>query len=192
MKLNNHMIVTALILAASTAGAWAQTETASNAAPPNGHSASAPAQPPVTAADIQELKDALAAQQRQIQALLAQLHSKDKKPAQQPVQSAGPSVSAADANAQESPAVVTTNPQTTSQDKRAQNAGSSDEHIRNLERQIKALAPTSFTADVRLRMEPPCGGPSDQSLDRARARIRARFNAIATLADQFAACLTRA
>src|SRR6266700_5574194 len=167
MKLNKNHIFIALILAASTAGAWAQPETASNAAPSKGDAASAPAQPPVTAADIQELKDALAAQQLQIQALLAQLHSKDKEPAQQPVHSAGPSGSAADANAQESPAVVATNPQTTSQDKSAQNAGSSDERIRNLERQIKGLGPISFSGDVRLRMEPLFGGPSDQSLDRA-------------------------
>ena len=60
---------------------------------------------------------------------------------------------------------------------RAQNvqAGSSDERIRNLERQIKGLGPISFSGDVRVRAEPFFGGPADHSLDRARARIRARF-----------------
>ena len=71
MKLNNTLIFTALTIAALTAGAA---------------SAPAPAPAPVTAADIQELKDALAAQQRQIQALQAQLQAKEQ--AQQKVQSA--------------------------------------------------------------------------------------------------------
>ena len=45
---------------------------------------------------------------------------------------------------------------------------------------------------MRLRAEPFFGGPSDQSLDRARARVRARFNAVANLGDQFRAGLTLA
>jgi hypothetical protein len=64
-------------------------------------------------------------------------------------------------------------------------AGSSDERIRNLERQIKGIGPISFSGDVRVRAEPFFGGPSDHSLDRARARIRARFNAFAELGSQF-------
>src|SRR6266567_3113681 len=194
MKLNKNLMFATLVLAASTSVAWAQTETASNAALSKGNAASVPAQPLATAADIQELKDALAAQQLQIQALLAQLHSMEKEPAQQSVQFAGPSVAPADASAQESPAVVATNLGTTPQEqgKSGQNAGSSDERIRNLERQIKGLGPISLSGDVRLRMEPLFGGPSDQSLDRARARVRARFNAIATLGDQFRAGLTLA
>ena len=43
MKLNKNVFLTALTLAATTAGVWAQTETASNAAPPKGYAASAPA-----------------------------------------------------------------------------------------------------------------------------------------------------
>ncbi len=54
-----------------------------------GVSASPP--PPVTAADIQELKAALAAQQQQIQALQAELQSKNQT-SQPQVQSAGLSV----------------------------------------------------------------------------------------------------
>ena len=76
--------------------------------------------------------------------------------------------------------------------KTTQNAGSSDERIRNLEREIQGLGPISFSGDVRLRGEPFFGGPTDQSLDRMRARVRARFNAIATLGEQFRAGLTLA
>jgi hypothetical protein len=64
-------------------------------------------------------------------------------------------------------------------------AGSSDERIRNLERQIKGLGPISFSGDIRLRAEPFFGGPTDQSLDRMRGRVRARFNATADLGSQF-------
>jgi hypothetical protein len=64
MKRIKNIFLTALTLAALSAGAWAQT--------------SAPAQPAVTAADVQALKDALAAQQQQIQALQDELHRKDQ------------------------------------------------------------------------------------------------------------------
>jgi hypothetical protein len=201
MKLSTNLLFTTLTLAALTAGAWAQTEVASNAAPANGPAAAAPASPatapaPVTAADIQELKDALAAQQQQIQALQAQLHAKEQ--GQQQVQSAGlsattvaPTASAAPVPSG-SPAILASNLQDTPTNKSQQNAGSSDERIRNLEREIQGLGPISFSGDVRLRLEPFFGGPTDQSLDRARARVRARFNAIATLGDQFRAGLTLA
>ena len=64
MKPIKNVFLTALMLAGFSAGAWAQT--------------SLPAQPAVTAADIQALKDALAAQQQQIQALRDELHRKDQ------------------------------------------------------------------------------------------------------------------
>jgi len=190
---------TALALTAFTTGARAQTETASNTAPGNTSASSvAPAPPPaITAADIQSLKDALASQQEQIRALQAQLDNKqlddkEKEHAPQPLASAITSVPVAESKAQQPPATVGASLQDTSQDRRAQNAGSSDERIRNLERQIKGLGPISLSGDIRLRMEPIFGGPTDQSLDRARARVRARFNAVANLGEQFRAGLTLA
>jgi Putative porin len=197
MKLNQNLLFTTVTLAALTAGAWAQTEVASNAAAPaNGSVASAPAPAPVTAADIQELRAALAAQQRQIEALQAQLQSKEQS--QQQVQSvvlsAVPVAVTAPAppRASDSRVTIATNLQDTPTNKSQQNAGSSDERIRNLEREIQGLGPISFSGDVRLRGEPFFGGPSDQDLDRMRARIRARFNAVATLGEQFRAGLTLA
>ncbi|HEV2717520.1 MAG TPA: putative porin, partial [Terriglobales bacterium] len=189
MKRTQNLFLTTLMLMALTAGAWAQTETASTSDPANGYAAADPVAKPVTAADIQELKAALAAQQLQIQALQAQLKSRDQI---LEVRSASVSVAPTETKAQEPPAIVATNLQSAPQDKVSQNAGSSDERIRNLERQIKGIGPISFAGDVRLRMEPSFGGPSDQSLDRARARIRARFNAIANLGEQFRAGLTLA
>ncbi len=193
MRSNKNVFLTAVALAALIAGAWAQTETASNAASPSGPTAPAanPAPPPVTAADIQELKAALAAQQQQIQALQAQLQSKDQ--AVQQVQSPAPTATEPSVGtASDAPATIATNLQDTPAQRTNQNAGSSDERIRNLERQIKGIGPISFSGDVRLRAEPFFGGPTDQSMDRARARVRARFNALATLGDQFRAGLTLA
>jgi hypothetical protein len=191
MKLNPTLFLATLALAAFTSGAWAQTETASNAAPAIGAPAAAPAPPPVTAADIQALKDALAAQQQQIQALQAQLQHRDE--ALQPPSSVASSESRpASGEAPPPPPTVATNLQETPADKTNQNAGSSDERIRNLERQIQGLGPISFSGDVRLRLEPFFGGPSDQSLDRLRGRYRARFNATANLGEQFRAGITLA
>jgi len=71
MKPTRNVLLTALTLATLSAGSWAQT--------------SAPAaqpQPVVTPADIQALKDALAAQQQQIQALQEELHRKNQVAAQ--------------------------------------------------------------------------------------------------------------
>ena len=85
MKLNQNLLFTSLTVAALAAGAWAQTEVASNDAPAKGPAVAAPATAPapVTAADIQELKDALAAQQKQIQALQAQLQAKEQRQQEQ-------------------------------------------------------------------------------------------------------------
>ena len=71
-------------------------------------------------------------------------------------------------------------------------AGSTDERIRNLERQIKGLGPVSFSGDVRVRAEPFFGGPTDESMDRARERVRVRFNALADLGSQFRTGITLA
>jgi Putative porin len=208
MKLNRNLLFTTLTLAALTAGAWSQTQIASNAAqpsaPPAATTAAAPA--PVTAADIQELKDALAAQQRQIQALQALLQAKEQGQQLAPTAglsasmlAAAPPVAASPvvarpsgSTASDSPAILAANLQEAPTNKSQQNAGSSDERIRNLEREIHGLGPISFSGDVRLRLEPFFGGPTDQSLDRDRARVRARFNAIATLGEQFRAGLTLA
>src|ERR1700724_2033357 len=78
MKTSKKLIVTALTLAALTAGAWA--ENPPSAAPAAKDTAAPPAPPTVTAADVQALRDALAAQQLQIDRLTKQL---DRQQAQQ-------------------------------------------------------------------------------------------------------------
>ncbi len=214
MNSTKKLFSTALMLAALSAGAWAQTETASNESPATS-SAAAPAAPaPVTAADVQALKDALAAQQLQLEQLTLQLkRQQDWEAAHQPAVSGTDSINAAPATASVSasttPPTAPAAPTATeaagseptsanvpqSQDQAQQQtpqAGSSDERIRNLERQIKGLGPISFSGDIRLRGEPFFGGPSNESQDRMRARVRARFNAVADLGSQFRAGVTLA
>ena len=140
----------------------------------------------VTAADIQALKDALAAQQLQIQELQRQLAARDQASQTAPQSTVPPAAPAATASSETPQATGT--PQTTPQNShqgQLVETGSSDQRIRNLERQIKGLGPISFSGDVRLRAEPFFGGPSDGSLDRMRGRVRMRFNAVADLGSQF-------
>jgi hypothetical protein len=193
MKSSTKVFFTVLTLAALTASSWAQATTPVTDEEKDKAQATAVAQPQVTAADIQALKDALAAQQRQIQALQVQLQSKDEAQARKESPSTGLAAAPpAASKASDSSTAVATNLQSPPADKSSQNAGSSDERIRNLEREIKGLGPISFSGDVRLRAEPFFGGPSDGSLDRARGRVRARFNATANLGQQFRAGLTLA
>ena len=77
MKPPTKALFTALTLAAISAGGWAQT-TATPVANNDKAEANSVTQPAVTAADVQALKDALAAQQQQIQALQDELHHKNQ------------------------------------------------------------------------------------------------------------------
>jgi hypothetical protein len=82
MKLTKTLFITALTLAVLTAGAWA--ETPGSGAPAANSAAAAPAPPTVvTAADVQALKDAVAAQQLQIQRLTDQLQRQQAWQSQQ-------------------------------------------------------------------------------------------------------------
>jgi len=65
----NKLFFAALASAALSAGAWAQTAV----------SAQTPAPSPITASDVQALKDALAAQQRQIDKLTQQLEGQQSQ-----------------------------------------------------------------------------------------------------------------
>ncbi len=75
MKSSKHLFPTVLTLVALSAAAWAQASDSTLPAPKKKHQpvATAPAPPPVTAADVQSLKEALAAQQQQIRQLNQQL-----------------------------------------------------------------------------------------------------------------------
>ena len=81
MKRTKHVFLTALTLAALSAGVWAE-DPASGKPAGNGTPAT-PAPPSITAADVQSLKDALASQQLQIERLTQQLQAQQAWQAQQ-------------------------------------------------------------------------------------------------------------
>src|SRR5437762_3580193 len=118
-------------------------------------------------AEVEQLKKMVMQQQERINALEA-----ERKHPAEPATPAQPPQPAASGDVQTS---------SVSTSHAGQNAGSSDERIRNLERQIKGLGPISFSGDLRFREEPILGGPSDEGLQRARTRIRARFNVLADM-----------
>jgi hypothetical protein len=77
MKATKQIIAAAGIFAALTSGAWAGEEPR-NGAPAAQPAAAASSTQPITAADVQALKDALAAQQQRIQALENALHDRNQ------------------------------------------------------------------------------------------------------------------
>ena len=78
MKEIKCLFVTALSVAALTFGAWAQTSAGPKPTPQDAATTAAPAQPAVTAADVQALKDGLATALQQIQALQDELQRRDQ------------------------------------------------------------------------------------------------------------------
>ena len=80
MKRNPFLILTGLVLAALATGAFAQADSAAKGDSPNksASTASTTSLPAVTAADFQAMKDAIRAQQQQIQALQDELHRRDQ------------------------------------------------------------------------------------------------------------------
>jgi hypothetical protein len=112
MKATKRFLLTALTMAAFTAGAWAENPASPAAAkdpaasPATASPAPASPTPAITAADVQSLKDALAAQQLQIERLSQQLQK--QQDLQQLQQAASARVDAAAKTApQEVSAVVT-------------------------------------------------------------------------------------
>jgi hypothetical protein len=103
MKRTKHVFLTALTLAAFSTGVWAEDPASGAAAAKT--AAAAPAPPPITAADVQSLKDALAAQQLQIDRLSAQLQ---RQQSQQPVASDSSPSEAAQPAPQQIAALTTT------------------------------------------------------------------------------------
>lgn len=146
---------------------------------------------------VEQLEKLVLEQQKRIETLEARTTTSAQPVAEEaPALSANPVAPAAPANtlqaANVAPSPASSQTQTAATPSRNFQAGSTDERIRNLERQIKGLGPVSFSGDVRVRAEPFFGGPSDASMDRIRERVRVRFNAVADLGSQFRTGVTLA
>jgi len=188
-------LLTALALVALIAGAWAQTETASKPAPKKKHptATAAPAQPAVTAADVQSLKDALAAQQQQIQQLTQQLQQNQQawQQAQQQLQQA--QSAAADARQKASSVQAATDQQQSTVAKLSSDVADVKTTVTNSvvagqdeQKRVSALESAfgrlRFSGDMRVRGEDYF---QKGIADRNRARIRARFGFDGQLNEDF-------
>ena len=194
MKANNQLFTVALILAMS-AGLWAQTQTASKPAARKKHAVTAtePAQPALTAADVQSLRDAIAAQQTQIQQLTQQLQQNQQawQQAQQQLQQAQSAASDAQQKAASIQATADQQQSTVAKlssdfaDVKttiASGAVAQQDEQKRFNAFEAALGRFRFSGDMRVRGENYLqqGVP-----DRNRARVRARFGVDGRLGDDF-------
>jgi hypothetical protein len=97
MKSTKTLFLTAFTLAVLTTSVWA--ENPASGAPATKETTPAPAPPPITAADVQALKDAMAAQQQQIERLTLQLQRMQAGQSQQPAPDAAGKTDAAQTQA---------------------------------------------------------------------------------------------
>lgn len=176
----------------------AQTTVSALTTPPAASTTSAPAPAPNAdlRLEVERLEMLVRDQQKRIDALEAQHHANSAttpETAAVPTEAPAETASAAPpvAKASEPSVVVGSAPDSDASSPQGGpppqtvQAGSTDERIRNLERQIKGIGPINFSGDIRLRGEPFFGGPTNESLERFRGRIRVRFNATADLGSQF-------
>ena len=189
-----RLLCTALTLAALTAGSWAQTGTTSTAKKKH-RAPAAPAPPAVTAADVQSLKDAIAAQQQQIQQLTQQLQQNQQawQQAQQQLQQA--QSAAADAQQKAASVQAASDQQQSTVSKLSSDVADVKTTVTNSvtsgqeeQKRVSALESAfgrfRFSGDMRVRGEDffQRGVP-----DRNRARIRARLGIDGQLNEDFVA-----
>jgi len=158
------------------------------------------ADPAAIAAEVEELRKALEAQQEQIQMLKEELARRDHEigEARDAAVSAKASASEASSKANEaiSATVAVKSAVDAGEASKAQE-GDLNTRVAKIEKdmdsgkkEIKALSSLKFSGDLRLRYEPFFGGGAETApapADRHRERYRLRFNVNTKLTDDFAA-----
>ena len=196
MKSTSKLFVNALALPVLAASLWAQTQTAAPKPAARKKHAAAPAataQPAVTAADVQALKDAIASQQRQIQQLTQQLQQNQQswQQAQQQAQQAQSTASEAEqkvasvqAAADQQQSTVAKLSTDVADVKTTVNSAvtASQDDQKRVSAIETAFGRFRFAGDMRVRGEDffQQGVP-----DRNRARVRARFGFDGQLSEDF-------
>jgi hypothetical protein len=193
MKPTSKLFTGALILAIS-AGLWAQTPAAKPAAKKkHATTTTEPAQPAVTAADVQELKDAIAAQQQQIQQLTQQLQQNQQawQQSQQQLQQA--QSAASDAQQKAASIQANSDQQQTTVAKLsgdvadvkttiASSVVAQQDEQKRFNALESAFGRFRFSGDMRVRGE---NYNQEGVPDRNRARMRARFGFDGRLSEDF-------
>src|SRR5216684_5326560 len=197
MKSAKNLLLTALTLAATTAGVWAQTSSAAPAPKRKHRVAAKSATPAVTAADVQALKDALAAQQQQIQQLTQQLQQNTQawqqaqQQSQQQLQQAQSAASEAEQKAAAAQAAEDQQQSTVTKlssdvaDVKTtvtSSVSSGQEAQKRVSALESAFGRFRFSGDMRVRGEDYF---QKGVADRNRARVRARFGFEGQLNEDF-------
>jgi len=200
MKANSKVLANALMLAAVCAGVWAQTQTASKPAAKKKQVASS--RSAVTAADVQSLKDAIAAQQQQIQQLTQQLQQNQQlwqqsqqqlQQSQQQLQQA--QTAASDAQQKALSVQATSEQQQNTVAKLSTDVAEVQTAVtssvvaqQDAQKRFSALETAfgrfRFSGDMRVRGE---NFNQEGVPDRNRARVRARFGVDGRLGEDFVA-----
>jgi Putative porin len=159
------------------------------------------APPAVSKEDIQELRDIVAPQQKQIETQSQQLQQLQHQLRQllDSVQQANANAQKLQSGADQAQAAATQAQQSAAEAERVADQASTAvaeaktsatktdqtlaKRVQGVENSLKKVGPFAFSGDFRLRDEPFFGGPSDQSQVRNRERFRLRFNAKAKLND---------
>jgi len=189
MKPASRFFITALALAAITVSTWGQTGTT----PKKKRAAAPPAQPQVTAADVQSLRDAIAAQQQQIQQLTQQLQQNQQawQQSQQQLQQA--QSTAADAQQKAASIQAASDQEQSMVAKLSSDVAdvkttvtnsvvASQEEQKRFSALETAFGRFRFSGDMRVRGE----NYLQQTVpDRNRARARARFGVDGRLGEDF-------
>jgi flagellar biosynthesis chaperone FliJ len=194
MKTTRNRILIALVALSLAATAWAQTDAATRPARKK-KAVVKTAEPAVTAADVQSLKDALAAQQQQIQQLTQQLQQNANawQQAQQQLQQA--QTSASDAQQKAASLQATEDQQSSTVAKLStdvadvrttvtNNITTGQEEQKRLSGLETAFGRFRFSGDMRVRGE---NFTQEAIPDRNRARVRARFGVDGQLNEDFMA-----
>ncbi len=148
------------------------------------------------AVELEKVREALDAQQQQIQQLREELARRDREFAEAKEAAATASSRAAEASARANEALNATaevKSESASLNSTVSDLKASDDKFRtsvaadqtkankSFDERLKAVGPFSFSGDFRLRDEPFFGGPANQSQVRNRERFRARLNITAKL-----------
>ena len=202
MKSINQFFLTTLALGAVSAGAFAQDATAPKPAPKKKHATATavPAQPAATAADVQSLKDAIAAQQQQIQQLTQQLQQNQQNWQQAQQQAQQAQSAAQDATQKAASVQAATDQQQSTVAKLSSDVADVRTTVANTvvtsqddQKKLSALEDIMgrfrFVGDMRVRGEDFF---QQGVADRNRARIRARFGVEGQLNQDFVAGISLA
>lgn len=198
MKPNSRLLANALMLAALSTAVWAQGQPASK--PAAKKKPAAASRTTVTVADVQALKDAIAAQQQQIQQLTQQLQQNQQswQQSQQQLQQAQQQLQQAQSAASDAQQKAASAQATSDQQQNTVAKLSTDvADVRNAvtssvvaqqdeQKRFSALESAfgrfRFSGDMRVRGE---NYNQDGVPDRNRARVRARFGVDGRLGEDF-------